>query len=195
MHPISALFVAGIAAAASQSPGPIQVSSELRESIINSPNATGTLNITGYNMSKPWTGNGEGEDNWHIKMSVKSGLESKDQDGKPVKFVGTAIQLSLPPDLLEVGSDGTNHTKMDSSWKPYAYLWRADGISKNQEHDADIACGYAIETMCWKGLRDYLGSTGGDGEPKLSALCDRLNLRLVGRGRKFFSVSSLDFLY
>lgn len=183
MHLPSALFLTGVAAAASGSSDLIQVSDELRESIILSPNATGTLNITGYNMSQPWTGNGDGDENWQIRLSVKSGLESKNADGKAVQLLGTAVQLFPPSSLLEVGSDGKNHTRMDPSWKPYAYLWRADGIKGQDEHQADVACGAAIETNCWKDLRDNGLYTGGDGEPKYNDLCSKENLHLVGRGR------------
>lgn len=88
-----------------------QISDKAWASASSSPNATGSVALSGYNVSQEWPG--ESISGWSLDIKVMADVPSKNVDDK--FYTGLTFSLSAPDELQTKQDNGSTILQLDNS--------------------------------------------------------------------------------
>ncbi|KAL6851177.1 hypothetical protein ACO1O0_008305 [Amphichorda felina] len=155
----------------------VEVSDQAWESGLRNPNATGSVPVVGFNVSRPWPARDTRDDDWTLDAKLVADLPTKwEEDGE--FYTGISLTLSPPDYLVKKLGNGTEVLDVDiTTWQGcVTIITNLPEEVQEQGYDDDGSCRSVLGDNC---VDDYLAAmldTQGFGEvchaPPLPESCE-----------------------
>jgi hypothetical protein len=135
-------------------------------SVFQTPNATGSVSIPGFNMTEQYPG--MRSDDWRYTLQIVADVPRHEDDGG--FLTGGWVRLEPPQNLLRDLGNGSSVIDQDASWHVCQYVWVADKMSRGTKVNEDT-CEGAFPKECYDAiLRGMQGRGPGGSCPSVMVL-------------------------
>ncbi|KAK0653125.1 hypothetical protein B0T16DRAFT_455438 [Cercophora newfieldiana] len=119
-------------------------------SSFRTPNTTGSVSISGFNMTSAYPGTPSGDWRYSIDIVADIPLDAG--------FIsGAWIRLTPPENLFRDLGNGSKVIDRDESWSVCQYLWVSEKVSAVDKVDGDT-CEGALDKACYDAIKRQLGT-------------------------------------